>query len=100
MRGGWECVWSSADPVTSLPVHPCCPRQQRLVPLEKGKAKFSDLLIPWATYTEPEVAHVGLYPRDLEAKGIAFETFTKNVSLGERYRFGKAISPPSAAVPD
>lgn len=46
-----------------------------------GKAKFSDLLIPWATYTEPEVAHVGLYPRDMKAKGIAFETFTKKVRL-------------------
>lgn len=45
-----------------------------------GKAKFSDLLIPWATFTEPEVAHVGLYPRDMKAKSIAFDTFTKKVS--------------------
>lgn len=49
----------------------------------KGKAKFSDLLIPWATFTEPEVAHVGLYPRDMEAQGIAYETMTKTV---RRYR--------------
>lgn len=44
-----------------------------------GKAKFSDLLIPWATFTEPEVAHVGLYPRDMEAKSIAYDTYTKQV---------------------
>ncbi|CAN0527418.1 unnamed protein product, partial [Ectocarpus sp. 12 AP-2014] len=42
-----------------------------------GKAKFSDLLIPWATFTEPEVAHVGLYPRDMEAQKIAYDTYTK-----------------------
>lgn len=24
-----------------------------------GRQKFSSLLIPWATYTEPEIAHVG-----------------------------------------
>ena len=46
-----------------------------------GKAKFSDLLIPWATFTEPEVAHVGLYPRDMDANKIAFDTFTKEVGV-------------------
>eukprot|EP00753_Platysulcus_tardus_P010728 PLAT300.1.p1 GENE.PLAT300.1~~PLAT300.1.p1 ORF type:complete len:683 (+),score=331.18 PLAT300.1:33-2051(+) len=39
--------------------------------------KFSKLLIPWATYTEPELAHVGLYPRDLEERGIPYRTFTR-----------------------
>lgn len=42
-----------------------------------GRDKFSDLLIPWATYTEPEVAHVGLYEKDLSERGIAFTTFTR-----------------------
>ena len=45
-----------------------------------GKAKFSDLLIPWATFTEPEVAHVGLYPRDMKAKNVAFDTYVKKVN--------------------
>ncbi len=35
-----------------------------------GRDKVSSLLVPWATYTAPEVAHVGLYERDLEARGI------------------------------
>ena len=26
-----------------------------------GSGKMSSLLIPWVTYTDPEVAHVGLY---------------------------------------
>ncbi|MGD9071197.1 MAG: FAD-containing oxidoreductase [Desulfobacterales bacterium] len=42
-----------------------------------GRDKFSDLLIPWATYTEPEVAHVGLYEKDLEARGIEFTTIKR-----------------------
>jgi pyruvate/2-oxoglutarate dehydrogenase complex dihydrolipoamide dehydrogenase (E3) component len=39
-----------------------------------GRDKFSDLLIPWATYTDPEVAHVGLYEKDLEERGIEYTT--------------------------
>ncbi|MDJ0804630.1 MAG: FAD-containing oxidoreductase [Desulfobacterales bacterium] len=42
-----------------------------------GRDKFSDLLIPWATYTEPEVAHVGLYEKDLEDRGIEFTTISR-----------------------
>ena len=42
-----------------------------------GRDKFSDLLIPWATYTEPEVAHVGLYEKDLKERGIEFNTISR-----------------------
>ncbi len=40
-----------------------------------GRAKASDLVIPWCTYTSPEIAHVGIYPRDAEESGIELETF-------------------------
>ena len=49
-----------------------------------GRDKFSHLVIPWATYTEPELAHVGLYPRDLEERGIAFRTFTRRFADVDR----------------
>lgn len=26
-----------------------------------GSGKMSSLIIPWVTYTDPEIAHVGLY---------------------------------------
>jgi len=29
-----------------------------------GRAKSSSLIIPWGTYTSPEIAHVGLYKRE------------------------------------
>ena len=41
-----------------------------------GRKKASALTIPWCTYTTPEVAHVGLSPRDAEARGIALSTIT------------------------
>jgi pyruvate/2-oxoglutarate dehydrogenase complex dihydrolipoamide dehydrogenase (E3) component len=31
-----------------------------------AKKKVSDLMIPWATYTDPEVAHVGIYDWEAE----------------------------------
>ncbi len=43
-----------------------------------GREKASRLLIPWATYTNPEIAHVGLYPRDLEERGIAYDTYRRD----------------------
>ncbi len=49
-----------------------------------GRDKFSSLLIPWATYTEPEVAHVGLYEKDLQEQNIAFVTFTREFSDVDR----------------
>jgi pyruvate/2-oxoglutarate dehydrogenase complex dihydrolipoamide dehydrogenase (E3) component len=30
--------------------------------------------VPWCTYTDPEVAHVGLYEHEASAQGIALDT--------------------------
>lgn len=49
-----------------------------------GRDKVSDLLIPWTTYTDPEVAHVGLYEKDLTERNIPFATFTREFSDVDR----------------
>lgn len=49
-----------------------------------GRDKFSNFLIPWATYTEPEIAHVGLYEKDLQARDIAYNTFTREFADVDR----------------
>jgi pyruvate/2-oxoglutarate dehydrogenase complex dihydrolipoamide dehydrogenase (E3) component len=49
-----------------------------------GRNKVSDLLIPWCTYTDPEVAHVGLYPHDLDDRGIDYDTFTRGFEHVDR----------------
>lgn len=46
--------------------------------------KLSSLLIPWCTYTEPEVAHVGKYEAELTATGIEFESFTRQLGDVDR----------------
>jgi pyruvate/2-oxoglutarate dehydrogenase complex dihydrolipoamide dehydrogenase (E3) component len=52
--------------------------------LFKGRAKASSLIIPWATYTSPEIAHVGLYEKDAKTKGIAVDTFTQEMGKVDR----------------
>lgn len=42
-----------------------------------GRKKWSSLIIPWCTYTDPEIAHVGMYERDAVKKGIPIETFVR-----------------------
>jgi pyruvate/2-oxoglutarate dehydrogenase complex dihydrolipoamide dehydrogenase (E3) component len=41
-----------------------------------GRKKVSTLTIPWCTYTDPEVAHVGIYEGEAAARGFAVATFT------------------------
>ena len=45
-------------------------------PFGFGYAKTDSLIIPWATYTDPELAHVGLSRAEAQKKGIAVDTFT------------------------
>lgn len=41
-----------------------------------GRGKANALVIPWATYTSPEVAHVGPSVEELAARGTRIETIT------------------------
>ncbi len=45
-----------------------------------GRQKASALTIPWCTYTDPEIAHVGMYEGDAKAKGIELTTLTVPLS--------------------
>ncbi|DBA68959.1 TPA: class-I pyridine nucleotide-disulfide oxidoreductase [Trebouxia sp. C0005] len=49
-----------------------------------AKGKMSAMLIPWTTFTQPEVAHVGLYQDDLTTKGIKFDTYTRQLKDVDR----------------
>lgn len=49
-----------------------------------GRAKASRLIIPWCTYTSPEVAHVGIYPIEAAEQGIRLITFTQPLSGVDR----------------
>jgi len=49
-----------------------------------GRARASDLVVPWCTYTDPEIAHVGMYERDAEERGLAVDTLTVPLSEVDR----------------
>jgi pyruvate/2-oxoglutarate dehydrogenase complex dihydrolipoamide dehydrogenase (E3) component len=44
--------------------------------LSRGRERLSALVIPWCTFTDPEIAHVGLYVREANRHGIPVKTFT------------------------
>jgi len=44
--------------------------------LFKGRRRSSALTIPRCTYTDPEIAHVGMYEQEALAKGMAVTTLT------------------------
>jgi pyruvate/2-oxoglutarate dehydrogenase complex dihydrolipoamide dehydrogenase (E3) component len=44
-----------------------------------GRARASALTIPWCTYTEPEIAHVGLSEKDAQEKRIAVKVFKQDL---------------------
>jgi pyruvate/2-oxoglutarate dehydrogenase complex dihydrolipoamide dehydrogenase (E3) component len=46
--------------------------QNALFPFRK---RLSGLTIPWCTYTDPEIAHVGLSEQDARARGVATDAF-------------------------
>ena len=41
-----------------------------------GRQRMSALTIPWCTYTDPAIAHVGLYVRQARERNIPVKTFT------------------------
>ena len=42
-----------------------------------GRARASAVTLPWCTYTDPEVAHVGLSGRQAQARGLDVRTFVQ-----------------------
>lgn len=40
-----------------------------------GRKRLDRLVMPWVTYTDPEIAHVGLYERDAARRGIEVKSF-------------------------
>ncbi len=45
-----------------------------------GRQKASALTIPWCTYTDPEIAHVGMYEIEASEKGLEVTTLTVHLA--------------------
>ncbi|GIW79752.1 MAG: hypothetical protein KatS3mg105_1559 [Gemmatales bacterium] len=68
-----------------------------------GRRKVSTLTIPWATYTEPEIAHVGLHEKDARSHGIPHRVFMQKLDDVDRAildsedeGFVKILTPPKS----
>ncbi|HUF42216.1 MAG TPA: FAD-containing oxidoreductase [Verrucomicrobiae bacterium] len=49
-----------------------------------ARRKVTDLVIPWCTYTDPEIAHVGYYEKDARNAGFDVATLTQDLSHVDR----------------
>ncbi len=65
------------------------------------KFKVDYSIVPWATFTDPEVARVGLNEQDALAQGIPFEVtrygiddLDRAIADGEAHGFIKVLTPP------
>ena len=65
-------------------------------PFGFGRYRLSSLVMPWVTYTSPEIAHVGMYEHEAQQKGIEvntikipFNTLDRAIIDGEEEGFVK-----------
>ena len=49
-----------------------------------GKKKLSDINMAWCTYTDPEIAHVGIYEHDAKDKGIETDSYKFEMAENDR----------------
>ncbi|HXV80013.1 MAG TPA: mercuric reductase [Candidatus Binatia bacterium] len=49
-----------------------------------ARRKVTDLVIPWCTYTDPEIAHVGFYEKEARAAGFDVGTITESLNHVDR----------------
>ncbi len=52
--------------------------------LFKGRKTLSARLIPWCTYTEPEIAHVGMYEDDAHRAGLEVDFYRHDMNENDR----------------
>ncbi len=69
-----------------------------LSPFGWGRYKLSNLVIPWVTYTDPEIARVGMSERQVQEKGmkvntikIPFSSVDRAIADGEEEGFVKIL---------
>ena len=73
LRTSQKHIFASGDVASSLKFTHVADAMSKIVlrnALFFGRQKFSDVVVPRVTYTDPELAHVGLSEREARAKGM------------------------------
>jgi pyruvate/2-oxoglutarate dehydrogenase complex dihydrolipoamide dehydrogenase (E3) component len=55
-----------------------------MMPFQFLRQKATLSVVPWATYTDPEVAHVGLSERDAGEQGVAYDLYRQELDDVDR----------------
>jgi len=87
LRTANPAVYAAGDICSSYRFTHTADAQARILianALFMGRQKTSALTIPWCTYTDPEIAHVGMYERDALEKGVEVTTLTVPLSDVDR----------------
>jgi len=80
-------IYAAGDVASAFQFTHTADAQARIViqnALFLGRARTSALVVPWCTYTDPEVAHVGLRPEEAQTRGIKVRTFTQEFGEVDR----------------
>ncbi len=79
LRTSNRCIYAAGDVCMDYKFTDVADATARIVvrnALFPGGQRVSALTIPWCTYTDPEIAHVGLYVRQANERGIPVRSFT------------------------
>jgi len=80
-------IFAAGDICSSYKFTHAADAQARIVirnALFLGRARTSALTIPWCTYTEPEIAHVGISEGEAKKRGIELQTFGQDLQEVDR----------------
>ena len=79
LRTSNRCIYAAGDVCLEHKFTDSAEASARIVvqnALFLGRKRMSALTIPWCTYTDPEIAHVGLYVKQARQRNIPVKTFT------------------------
>ena len=79
LRTSNPCIYAAGDVCLEHKFTDTADASARIVvqnALFLGRKRMSALTIPWCTYTDPEIAHVGLYVKEARKRDIPVKTFT------------------------
>ncbi len=79
LRTANKRVYAVGDVCSAYPFTHTADAQARIVianALFFGRGRASRLVVPWCTYTSPEIAHVGLYEAPAQQAGYQVDTIT------------------------
>lgn len=89
MRTSNRAIFAIGDVASKLQFTHAADAQARMVvrnALFHGRSKNSDLVIPWCTYTQPELAHVGIDAAAVNEREAEVETLTVPLDSLDRAR--------------